>query len=189
MTSEAEALRTIVGRLGTDLANDPRRVRAALADLGIDRKPAAALAAVAEVRAGSVAWDVPGEPEERRFERLAREVNERSAIEPAFARWAVELWAYALGETPPADGVPLPARAKPGVDPHASTQAAPWAPTHVVDAAGVNTWSEPDPAARPNGRLDPGLAVQVVEEASGWARVVCSNGWEAWTDGRFLHPT
>jgi hypothetical protein len=35
-------------------------------------------------------------------------------------------------------------------------------------------------------RLDPFLPVRVVERAGDWARVVCSNAWEAWIDGRRL---
>jgi hypothetical protein len=38
-------------------------------------------------------------------------------------------------------------------------------------------------------RLDPGLAVQVLEQRpEGWAQVRCSNGWAAWVDGRSLVP-
>ena len=36
--------------------------------------------------------------------------------------------------------------------------------------------------------LDPDLDVEVLEWSGDWARVRCSNGWEAWIDGRPLIP-
>lgn len=63
-----------------------------------------------------------------------------------------------------------------------------FAPTHAVPAAGISTWTIPDPAAAPDGRLDAGLPVEVLEETTGWAHVRCSNAWETWVDAALLVP-
>ncbi|GAA5020947.1 hypothetical protein [Kitasatospora paranensis] len=64
-------------------------------------------------------------------------------------------------------------------------------PTHVAPADGLQTWASPDPS-RPSVRLDPLLPVRVADSSGNWSRVVCSNGWSAWVDGRMLvalpHP-
>lgn len=58
-------------------------------------------------------------------------------------------------------------------------------PTHVAPEDGLPTWAGPDPS-QPTTRLDPLLPVQLAETTGDWARVVCSNGWSAWVDGRLL---
>ncbi|WP_354643980.1 hypothetical protein [Kitasatospora camelliae] len=58
-------------------------------------------------------------------------------------------------------------------------------PTHVAPGDGLQTWASPDPS-RPTVRLDPLLPVQLVDSSGNWARIVCSNGWSAWVDGRLL---
>jgi hypothetical protein len=65
---------------------------------------------------------------------------------------------------------------------------APWRATHRVGAQGAAAYTKPGDA-QPAARLDPWLDVQLVEEnASGWARVVCSNTWSTWIDRRMLQP-
>jgi hypothetical protein len=64
-----------------------------------------------------------------------------------------------------------------------------FAPTHRVADAGMPTWPSPDASSAPGPRLDPALPVQLLEEYGNWARIACSNGWEAWVDGRRLLPT
>ncbi len=105
----------------------------------------------------------------------------------------------------PADAVPTPAppappepepepRPEPQPEPEPQPQPEPqpeptaWTPTHRVPAGGVAAWEHPDPQAQPVARLDEGLDVQVTREALGWAHIRCSNGWEAWVDGRRLIP-
>ena len=61
-------------------------------------------------------------------------------------------------------------------------------PTHEVPHGGTDTWTTPDPNARPDGRLDGGLPVEVLEETTGWARVRCSNAWETWVAAALLVP-
>ena len=61
-----------------------------------------------------------------------------------------------------------------------------WAPTHVVPAGGMVAWQAPHPSAPQTAQLQPGLPVQVVERLGAWARVVASNGWWGWVDGRML---
>ena len=34
--------------------------------------------------------------------------------------------------------------------------------------------------------LAPGLPIQVSEVRGAWARVICSNGWTGWIDGRII---
>jgi hypothetical protein len=58
-------------------------------------------------------------------------------------------------------------------------------PTHVVPPEGLPTWASPDPSD-PSARLDPLLPVQLAENRGDWARVVCSNNWSTWVDGRLL---
>ncbi|WP_431952564.1 hypothetical protein [Actinacidiphila sp. bgisy167] len=58
-------------------------------------------------------------------------------------------------------------------------------PTHVAPAEGLTTWRAPDDPA-PSAGLDPLLPVRVTERQGDWARIVCSNGWSAWVDGRLL---
>ena len=56
-------------------------------------------------------------------------------------------------------------------------------PNFTVQESGTTTWAEP---GTPPVVLDPHLPVQVLEWREGWALVACSNGWEAWVDGRTL---
>ncbi|MER7111922.1 hypothetical protein [Streptomyces sp. NPDC000229] len=58
-------------------------------------------------------------------------------------------------------------------------------PSHVVPAEGLPAWEAPDPG-RPTVPLDPFLPVQLLERLGDWSRVLCSNGWSAWVDGRLL---
>jgi hypothetical protein len=64
--------------------------------------------------------------------------------------------------------------------------AQPYAPTHVVPAGGLPAYERADPSAPVVARLDPQLEVQLAERLGDWARIVCSNGWGAWVDGRYL---
>jgi hypothetical protein len=59
--------------------------------------------------------------------------------------------------------------------------------THVVPPSGLAAWTTPNATLPPVAHLDPGLEVVVVESyVTGWARVVCSNGWSGWVDGQRL---
>jgi hypothetical protein len=61
-----------------------------------------------------------------------------------------------------------------------------WAPNASAPAGGLDAWPVPDPSRTRVARLDPGLPLQTVERAGDWARVVASNGWNGWVDGRRL---
>jgi hypothetical protein len=61
--------------------------------------------------------------------------------------------------------------------------------THVVGGQGAPTWPAPDGTAPPGPRLDPWLAVQVIQPYGSWAHIRCENGWEAWTDARLLQAS
>ncbi|MGW1029623.1 hypothetical protein ACWD4J_39090 [Streptomyces sp. NPDC002577] len=58
-------------------------------------------------------------------------------------------------------------------------------PTHVVPQDGLPSWETPD-ATRPSAALDGLLPVQLVDRRGDWGRIVCSNGWSGWVDGRLL---
>jgi hypothetical protein len=58
--------------------------------------------------------------------------------------------------------------------------------THAVPSEGLPAWSGPDGSGPPAANLDPGLDVMVLESRGQWAHIRCSNGWEAWVDGRRL---
>jgi hypothetical protein len=61
-----------------------------------------------------------------------------------------------------------------------------WAPTHCAPATGLDAWADSDGANAPVARLDPGLAVEVIDRRGDWAHISCENGWTAWVDGRQL---
>jgi hypothetical protein len=61
-----------------------------------------------------------------------------------------------------------------------------WAPSHSVPAQGLRAWGAPDPSGPVVANLAPGLPIQVTEVRGAWARVVCSNGWTGWIDGRII---
>ncbi len=58
--------------------------------------------------------------------------------------------------------------------------------THAVPARGMPAWTNPDPTYPAVATLDPWLPVQVLEWWGEWAHIRCSNGWEAWVNGRLL---
>lgn len=58
--------------------------------------------------------------------------------------------------------------------------------THVVPADRLPAWAEPEGSGPPAANLEPGLDVMVLESRGAWAHIRCSNGWEAWVDGRRL---
>ena len=61
-----------------------------------------------------------------------------------------------------------------------------WAPSHSVPPQGLRAWGAPDPAGPVVANLAPGLPIQVAEVRGAWARVICSNGWTGWIDGRII---
>ncbi|MGH9246693.1 MAG: cyclic nucleotide-binding domain-containing protein [Acidimicrobiales bacterium] len=69
-----------------------------------------------------------------------------------------------------------------------ATGASGWRATHVVPATGLLAWARPDPDAEPSATLEAGVEVEVVDDAGVWRRVVASNGWQGWVDGRTLVP-
>jgi hypothetical protein len=64
----------------------------------------------------------------------------------------------------------------------------PFRPTHAVGTAALDARLEPVASRLPDAQLTPGLPVELVEDAQGWAHVRCDNGWEAWVDARGLVP-
>lgn len=64
--------------------------------------------------------------------------------------------------------------------------AAPFRPTHRVPDGGIRTWAAPDPLTPEGPRIDPRVEVAVLGRQGDWSRIVCSNGWSAWVDGRQL---
>ena len=64
----------------------------------------------------------------------------------------------------------------------------PFVSTHLTPIAGMDSWPRPDAQAAPGPRITENLEVQVLDRAGDWAKVVFSNGWSAWVDGRLLLP-
>ncbi|MCF3100511.1 hypothetical protein IPZ58_02830 [Streptomyces roseoverticillatus] len=64
----------------------------------------------------------------------------------------------------------------------------PFTASHTTPVGGLDFWQAPDATKQPDGRLAPGVEVQLLERApSGWARVRrASGGWPVWVDGRRL---
>jgi hypothetical protein len=76
-----------------------------------------------------------------------------------------------------------PVQAQPVAQP---TAAGGWAPSHSVPPQGLRAWGAPDPSGPVVANLAPGLPIQVAEVRGAWARVICSNGWTGWIDGRII---
>jgi hypothetical protein len=76
-----------------------------------------------------------------------------------------------------------PVQAQPAPQPAAAGQ---WVPSHAVPPQGLRAWGAPDPAGPVVANLAPGLPIQVAEVRGAWARVICSNGWTGWIDGRII---
>jgi Bacterial SH3 domain len=97
-----------------------------------------------------------------------------------------------LVEVPGPDEVPAPVETTDPVAPIATTRAseqtlpgAAWSATHTVTRR-ARAWAQPDPASARAGELKRRVPVQVIERQGEWARVVTSNGWSGWIDGRDL---
>jgi predicted lipid-binding transport protein (Tim44 family) len=82
-------------------------------------------------------------------------------------------------DTPESELESTPASAEAPVAP-------PFTATHIVPAGGLATYAGAEEGGGENGRLDPGLEVQVLEQHGDWAKILCSNGWSAWVDARQL---
>ncbi len=86
---------------------------------------------------------------------------------------------------PPTPAPPTPAPPTPA-PPTPPPAAVAWQPTHRIPPGGLDGYPSAD---RSNVvPIDAGVPVQVVERSGDWARVVASNGWAAWVDGRRLEP-
>jgi Bacterial SH3 domain len=70
--------------------------------------------------------------------------------------------------------------------PQAQPAAAAFAPTHTVPPQGMQAWAAPDPNGAIVATLGGGLPIQITEVRGAWARVLCSNGWTGWVDGRII---
>jgi hypothetical protein len=110
----------------------------------------------------------------------------RQFLEPAAVSLPDEVYAGVAAVPAPAAApaaVPTAPPAPAGPPPVAP---APWKATHLVPAGGMQAWEKPDPSAAPIANLEARVDVQVTEELGAWAHIVCSNGWSAWVDGRYL---
>jgi len=64
----------------------------------------------------------------------------------------------------------------------------PWSPTHHSPPNGTSAYLHPGGKEPPVADLQPGLAVEVLEQSTKWAHVRCENGWECWADLTLLVP-
>ena len=95
-----------------------------------------------------------------------------AAAEPAAAAASQQMPAPSFTPTPAPQPQPAPASQ--------------WVPTHSVPPQGLRSWAAPDPNGPVVANLAPGLPIQVTEVRGAWARIVCSNGWTGWIDGRII---
>lgn len=86
---------------------------------------------------------------------------------------------------PDAEPVPPP---RPELDAAVAAAPAPYRASHRIPWTGLPAWPTTNAGPDPVATLDPDLDVEVLEWSGDWARVRCSNGWEAWIDGRPLIP-
>lgn len=136
------------------------------------------------------------EPEPEPVHELAPEPESQPKSEPEAQPFAAAEYQAQPAPTQPTQ--PQPSAAFDPTRPHEPAQwpqpaqpapAVQYRATHAVPAPGIAAWSRPDPTIAPEFRLWPGLDVMVVEWLpSGWARVVTSNQWSGWVDGRILLP-
>lgn len=78
-----------------------------------------------------------------------------------------------------------PVQPQPAAQPQAQPSMG-FAPTHTVPPQGMQAWAAPDPNGAVVATLGGGLPIQVSEVRGAWARVLCSNGWTGWVDGRII---
>ena len=135
------------------------------------------------------------------FVQAAAEVSRTAELLGAIATSAADATAGAAvtaqptpaqSTTPQAQAMPAPSfspqpqpQVQPAPVPQPAAQPA-WVPTHSVPPQGLRAWAAPDPAGPVVATLAPGLPIQVSEVRGAWARVICSNGWTGWIDGRII---
>lgn len=99
----AAALVEAIRRVGNAVTEDARLCQGVLADFGVTSRIADALAAaVADGAVAELTKPHPGQALDTLIGRLARGMQDRRAIDPAMAQWAVSTWARALGVDRPA---------------------------------------------------------------------------------------
>ena len=130
--------------------------------------------------------------------RTGRLLGALAGAQASTASVAAAQSATPAGQTASATpGAASPAMASPSFAPAAGAtqqatpaQTAPaqaqWVPTHSVPPQGMRSWAAPDPNGPVVANLAPGLPIQVTEVRGAWARIVCSNGWTGWIDGRII---
>lgn len=86
-----------------------------------------------------------------------------------------------------AEGVAEITRRRAASEP-ATSAPGPWTPTHHSPPTGTAAYQQPGGKESPVADLQPGLAVEVLEQSTKWAHVRCENGWECWADLTLLVP-
>ena len=154
-------------------------------------------------------WGVPEEVAGLISSTLAKDPARRPASAVDLARALQDL--ARTNAVAPTEGVAPPRIADPSVDHGGSarlserpttsetavrqfgyagvgSQASTYEPTHLVPWTGLHAWPGPDLRLPMVAVLDPDLDVGVLGWHGDWAHIRCSNGWEAWVDGRLLVP-
>jgi Bacterial SH3 domain len=160
-------------------------------------------AAAAAAGAGSVATDVTGSPAPAMGESTPQVVVPQMVPTPTPISTPQPLPQPSFTPQPAQPVIPQPVAAQPAYTPQAAQQpyqaqpvqaqpvpqpapAGQWAPSHSVPPQGLRAWGSPDPSGPVVANLAPGLPIQVAEVRGAWARVICSNGWTGWIDGRII---
>lgn len=156
-------------------------------------------AAAAAAGAGSVATDVTGGSTPAMGESVPQVVVPQVLPTPTPIPTPQPLPQPSFTPQPAQPVVAQPVAAQPAYTPQPAQQpyqaqpvqpqpapAGQWAPSHSVPPQGLRAWGAPDPSGPVVANLAPGLPIQVAEVRGAWARVICSNGWTGWIDGRII---
>ncbi len=160
--------------------------------VGPDDTVDAVVARITSMPPAPLGEDVPADVTAAITQALSRDPAARPVSAAAFGRDLHDLcrahdldltdgrrWPEAEPVTPPR-GEPTVSAPAPAAEPYRASHRVPW--------TGMPAWSAADPGPAPAANLDPDLDVEVLEWSGDWARIRCSNGWEAWVDGRQLVP-
>jgi ABC-type amino acid transport substrate-binding protein len=165
-----QALRDLVARYGSGLAEEPHRVQGLLRDLaGSHRREISALVVAAEEGVGAALVAASDSLGPATADRLARRLQSDRALMEDAAQWAVETWAIALGvrtgatlptqqpKTEPSTptSAPPPPPPPPPLHDSASKPQPPLAPTAPISAAEPTVAQPPESTPRPPDIREP----------------------------------
>lgn len=168
-------------------------VRRVLEEQPADLRAAGAPDQVAELIEATMAKEPARRPQSAaQLAQVLQDLSRRLDVQPAQDVSGPQTAPGAQGEDLSATALVRPVTSDTAVrDASYATVASPAAhyqPTHRAPWTGMHAWSGPDLRLPVVAILDPALDVGVLGWHGDWAHIRCSNGWEAWVDGRLLVP-